>query len=214
VAALFLHLASQGLAICPSVPRHSRHLILLRSEIPSDICAKLRTVAASNNRDHACNLSYYCLLALHIWCYSSRTSRSWWITQSTQHHRRGCNNIPSFLQRTTPIARSLCEGWTPHDLHILVTAPFCWRVSHSVTHKHERWIWFTLSYAMMKALLRLAAVRDTKEAGELRGDTVHFIASSFARFFMMQNGSIYRPLKQTATCLLRLCSSKHIAENS
>ena len=88
--------------------------------------AKFRTVAASNNRDHACNLSYYCLLTLHIWwCYSSRTSRSWWITQSTQHHRRGCNNIPSFLQRTTPIARSLCEGWTPHDLHILVTASFC-----------------------------------------------------------------------------------------
>jgi len=22
----------------------------------------------------------------------SRTSRSWWITQSTQHHRRGCNS--------------------------------------------------------------------------------------------------------------------------
>ena len=38
------------------------------------------------------NLSYYCLLTLHIqWCYSSRTSRSWWITQSTQRHRRGCN---------------------------------------------------------------------------------------------------------------------------
>jgi len=36
---------------------------------------------------------------------------------------------------------------------------------------------------MMKALLRLAAVRDTKQAGELRGDTVHFIASSSARFF-------------------------------
>ena len=171
MGALFLHLACQGLAICPSVPRHSHHLILLRSEIPSNICAKLRTVAASNNRDHACNLSYYCLLALHIWCYSSRTCRSWWITQSTQHHRRGCNNIPSFLQRTTPIARSLCDGWTPHGLHILATAPFCWCVSHSVTHKHERWIWFTLSYAMMKALLRLAAVRDTKQAGELRGDT-------------------------------------------
>jgi len=40
--------------------------LLLRSEIPSGICAKLRTVAASNNRDHARNLSYYCLLALHI----------------------------------------------------------------------------------------------------------------------------------------------------
>jgi len=61
----------------------------------------------------------------HIYFYSSRTSRSWWITQSTQRHRKGCNNIPSFFQRTTPIARSLCEGWTRHDLHILVTAPFC-----------------------------------------------------------------------------------------
>jgi len=29
-------------------------LVLLRSEIPSGICAKLRTVAASNNRDHSC----------------------------------------------------------------------------------------------------------------------------------------------------------------
>ena len=31
--------------------------MLLRSEIPSGMCAKLRTVAASNNRDHARNLS-------------------------------------------------------------------------------------------------------------------------------------------------------------
>jgi len=36
------------------------------------------------------NLSYYCLLALRTQCrYSSRTSRSWLITQSTQHHWRG-----------------------------------------------------------------------------------------------------------------------------
>jgi len=33
------------------------NLVLLRSEIPSGICAKLRTVAASNNRDHARKLS-------------------------------------------------------------------------------------------------------------------------------------------------------------
>jgi len=43
-----------------------RTLVLLRLEIPSGMCAKLRTVAASNNRDHARNLSYCCLLALHI----------------------------------------------------------------------------------------------------------------------------------------------------
>jgi len=30
------------------------------------MCAKLRTMAASNNRDHACNLSYYCLPALEF----------------------------------------------------------------------------------------------------------------------------------------------------
>jgi len=101
-------------------------LTLLRSEIPSSMCAKLCTVAASNNRDHG-SQSLLLLLArtTHIHFCSSRTSRSWWITQSTQRHRRGCNNIPSFLQRTTPIARSLCEGWTRHVLHILVTAPFC-----------------------------------------------------------------------------------------
>jgi len=155
-----------------------------------------------------------CSRHIYVWCCSSGTSRSWWITHFMQNHRRGCNNIPSFLQRTAPIARSMCESWPWQDLHILVTAPFCWRVSHSVIHKHQRWIWFTLSYTILKALLRLAAVRDTKQAGELRGDTVHFIASSSARFFMMQNGSIYRPLTQTATCLLRLYGSKHIAENS
>jgi len=66
-----------------------------------------------------------CSCHIYVWICSSRTSCSWWITQSTQHRRRGCNNIPSFLQWTAPIACSLCEGWTPHDLHILVTAPFC-----------------------------------------------------------------------------------------
>ena len=78
-------------SVRPSHPGHST--ILLRSEIPSGMRAKLRTVAASNNRDNARNLSYYCLLALHIWWwYSSRTSRSWWIIQSTQHHWRSCSN--------------------------------------------------------------------------------------------------------------------------
>ena len=36
----------------------------------------------------------YCLFVPRIygWCYSSRTSRSWWIAHSTQHQRRGCNS--------------------------------------------------------------------------------------------------------------------------
>jgi len=67
---------------------------------------------------------------------------------------------------------------------------------------------------MTKALLRLAAVWDTKQTGDLRGDTVQLIASSSALVLMMQNGNIYRPLTQTATCPLPRYSSKHIAENS
>jgi len=35
---------------------------------------------------------YYYLFVPHIYgCYSSRTSRSWWIAHSTQRQRRGCN---------------------------------------------------------------------------------------------------------------------------
>jgi len=34
-----------------------------------------------------------CSRHIYVWCCSSRTSRSWWITQSTQHHRRGYNTI-------------------------------------------------------------------------------------------------------------------------
>ena len=41
----------------------SRHLALLRSEILSGMCAKLRTVAASNNIDHPTRSLYYCLFA-------------------------------------------------------------------------------------------------------------------------------------------------------
>ena len=40
--------------------------MLLRSEIPSGICAKLRTVAASNNRVHMPWSLCYCLFAPHV----------------------------------------------------------------------------------------------------------------------------------------------------
>jgi len=83
-------------------------------------------VAASNNRDHAPRSLYYCLFAPLIYgCCCSCTFRLWWTVHSVQRQWRGCNNIPSFLQRTAPIACSFCEGRTWHDLHILVIAPFC-----------------------------------------------------------------------------------------
>jgi len=71
-------------------------ILLLRSESPSGMCAKLRTVAASNNRDHAPRSLYYYLFAPHIYgCCSSHIFRSWWTMHSVQRQWRGCNT--SFL---------------------------------------------------------------------------------------------------------------------
>jgi len=48
-----------------SHPGHST--VLMRSESPSGKCAKLHTVAASNNRDHMPWSLYFCLFARHIY---------------------------------------------------------------------------------------------------------------------------------------------------
>jgi len=43
-------------------------VVVLRSEIPSGMCAKLRTAAASNNRDHA---------SKSLFAYASVAARRW-----------------------------------------------------------------------------------------------------------------------------------------
>ena len=104
----------------------SRSVVLLWPASLSGMCAKLHTVAASNNRDHASRSFYCCLYMSLIYGFcSARTFHLWWNVHSAQCQRRGCNNIPPFLQWTALITCSLCEGCTWHDLHILVTAPFC-----------------------------------------------------------------------------------------
>ena len=67
-------------------------LHVLRSESPSGMCAKLHTVAASNNGDPAPWLLYYCLFAPRASGFSSSpTSRSSWITHSTPRYPIGSN---------------------------------------------------------------------------------------------------------------------------
>jgi len=68
------------------------HFVAIES--PSGKCAKLHTVAASNNRDHMpCHSIIACSCHIYIYrCYSSRTSRSRWIAYSTQHQLGGCNS--------------------------------------------------------------------------------------------------------------------------
>ena len=82
----------------PSHPGHST--ILLQSESSSDKCAKLHTVASSNNRDHMPWSLCYCLFAPHIYgCYSSCISCSWWISHSTQCQRRGCDKSMTLIPK-------------------------------------------------------------------------------------------------------------------
>jgi len=116
----------------------------------------------------------------------------------------------SSFQRQSHLLCVCSEAFQIRYLPLIFGIKSCWRVSQSVTHKHELWIRFTLSYAMMKALhltwhsathkrerriwfpliyrhlmkalLRLAAVRDTKQAGELRGDTTIYCLEFCAGF--------------------------------
>jgi len=60
--------------------------LLFRSESRRGMCAKLRTVAASSNRNNTPWSFCYCLFAPRIYgCYSKLTSRLWWIAHSTPH---------------------------------------------------------------------------------------------------------------------------------
>ena len=99
----------------PSHPGHST--ILLRSESPSGMCAKLHTVAASNNRDHARQSLYYCLFVPRLCgCCSSRTFRSWWIAHSMQRQRSGCNRCN---QNSAMFILKKYHIWKPHRLLLL-----------------------------------------------------------------------------------------------
>ena len=72
-------------------------LIMLRSEIRAAY-AQSFTPWQQATIEFTCHDNFIIACSRHIYdsCCSSHTSRSWWITQSTQHHCRGCNNIPPF----------------------------------------------------------------------------------------------------------------------
>jgi len=74
--------------------------LVLRLKCSNGKCAKLHTMAASNNKGHPTRSLYICLFAQHMyWCCSSRTSRLGWIEHSTHCQLRDCSNIPFILQR-------------------------------------------------------------------------------------------------------------------
>jgi len=72
---------------------------LLRSEIPSGMCAKLRTVAASNNRDHSRNLSSCTLVIMfncsHVNIYRATTSQYLLLLLARSTHTYFCSSRTS-----------------------------------------------------------------------------------------------------------------------
>jgi len=78
----------------PSYPGHST--ILLRSESPSGMCAKLRTVAAtSNNRVYLTRSLYYCLFAPLIYGVVLRAHSILFMVNHTPNPIRSPNRNPN-----------------------------------------------------------------------------------------------------------------------
>ena len=125
---------------------------LLRSESPSGMCAKLCTVVASNNRDHALQSLYCCLLpqckALCTCCLGFPITTKWCCDQD--------------------VKVVLCETFTKRsvigEVHCkkeMLLQPLCWRCVKCVIH-HERdvreekhWI-----YVARTSNSRVIAARD------------------------------------------------------
>jgi len=95
---------------------------------PKCKCAKLHTMAAaSNNKDHMPLSLYYHLFVPHIYgCYSSRTSRSWWITHSTQCQPRGCNNMQQFNHSYLRSVRLPSGVFTRNAVAVRTAKGNCW----------------------------------------------------------------------------------------
>jgi len=76
--------------------------------------------------------------ATYMWCCSLCTFCSWWTAQCQP---RGCNNIPSFFSMNRTNRTYFYEGVTWHNLHILVTVPFCcnWKARVACDQSFTLW---------------------------------------------------------------------------
>jgi len=115
------------------------------------------------------------------------------------------------------IATKCCDNKL-HWLHVLVKS----HPSHSTTLLSclalqtcnlHRWIWFTLSYERAKVLLRLVSAWDMKQAGDLRDDTVQFIALNSCVAFNNTSRQHLPTISTNGDLSLPWWRDKHITEN-
>ena len=198
-------------------------MFLLRNNTTSSVAiGKARAVCAQSFalwqqatieltcHDHsiiACSRHLYILLFFaHIPCVVNHTINTTPTERLQQHpllFTTNRTNRTFFVWRLNPTRPS--QSWSQH--HFV-------DVSRSVTHKHELWIWFTLSYAMMKTLLRPHdCLRHEADRGFERWHCTIYCLECCTGFNDAKRQHL-SPLTQTATCPLPRYRSKHIAENS
>jgi len=113
-------------------------LVVLRSESPSGKCAKLHTVAASNNWDHpiiACSwhIHKWVIFFAHIPFMVNRTFN--------ECQQRRCNNIPSFYNKQHRSHVLFAKSAPGMTLNIQVTAPFCCDWKAQVANAQSFTLW-------------------------------------------------------------------------
>jgi len=109
----------------PSHPGHS--IILLQSGSPSGKYAKLRTVAASSNRDHAPRSLYYCLFAPYmqsdlVYMNYVVSSNKVGLTRYLDNRNRKYKERNSFLSK--------CLIWVLFFAHIPFVVLIVWSESY------------------------------------------------------------------------------------
>ena len=134
-------------------------MLVLRSEILSGMCAKLRTVAASNFRDHPTRSLYYCLFAPRIYIFVLRAHP----VRGESHNQRNttgevATTSPPFYNERHRSHVLLCEGWTRHYLQILVRAPFCCNRKSRAACAQSFAPWQQATIEIMRRNLSLRAV--------------------------------------------------------
>ena len=99
--------------------------------------------------------------ATYIYFCSSRTSRSWWITQSTQHHRRGCNNsLLSLMEWSYFNMFELCWTWSDFKRGKVFSSSMCHPRSNSET---------TVQTTVTKGCKRIAHTGKAKGGDSVNG---------------------------------------------
>ena len=118
----------------PSHPGHST--ILLRSERPNGMCAKLSTVAASNNRVHPTRSLYYCLFAPRIYGVVPRAHS----VRGESRIQRNASGVVATVAYTSVTLKLQCTNWVPSQVFVSCYTAVVFTLTRSFgLHLDQKW---------------------------------------------------------------------------